>query len=96
MAIQIALEYRHYYHVRDWPRHSAQAKAKQSGERVALIYFSQLLPQFHFVTRASFGRVGAVLTAPQLQAALRNDSLDEMRDVRRSPWTIALLRLSSH
>jgi hypothetical protein len=44
MAIQIAVENRHYYHVRDWPRHSAQAK--QSGERVALIYFSQLLSNF--------------------------------------------------
>ena len=80
MATQIAVQNRHYYHARDWPRHSAQAK--QSDERVALIYFSQLLPKFHFVTRASFGRVVAVTHCPQLQAALRNDPLGETRDVR--------------
>jgi hypothetical protein len=61
MAIQIAVQNRHYYHVRDWPRHSA--RAKQNDERVALIYFSQLLPKFHFVTQASFGRVVAVPVA---------------------------------
>jgi hypothetical protein len=38
MAIQIASENRPYYHVRNWPRHSAQAK--QSGEKALLISFS--------------------------------------------------------
>jgi hypothetical protein len=38
MAIQIAVEDRPNYRVRDWRRHSAQAE--QSGETVALISFS--------------------------------------------------------